>query len=180
MLEKTLESCLDSKEIKPVNPKGNQPWIFIGKTDAEAEAPTLWSPDVKSWFIGKDFDAGKEWGQEEKRVTGWNGWMASSTQWIWVWTNSRRWWRTGKPAILLPTGSQRVGHDLATEQQKRPGAYTLVEMKQKTAFSHIYHERDVHETYCFHCLESEHVFETVTMQYWCLRSNSHIYLFRLI
>ena len=69
-LEKTLESPLDCKEIKPVNPKGNQPWIFIGRTDAEAEAPILWPPDAKSQLIGKDPDAGKDWGQEEvKRVT---------------------------------------------------------------------------------------------------------------
>ena len=60
MLEKTLESPLDSKEIKPVNPKGNQPWIFTGMTDAEAEVPILWPPDVKSQFIGKDHDAGKD------------------------------------------------------------------------------------------------------------------------
>ena len=66
VLEKTLESPLDCKEIKPVNPKGNQPWIFIGKTDAGAEAPILWPPDVKSWLIGKDPDAGKDWRQEEK------------------------------------------------------------------------------------------------------------------
>ena len=66
VLEKTLESPLDSKEIKPVNPKGNQPWIFIGKTDAEAEAPILWLPDVKSWLIGKDPDAGKDWRQNKK------------------------------------------------------------------------------------------------------------------
>ena len=66
VLEKTLESPLDSKEIKPVNPKGNQPWIFIGRTDAEAEAPVLCLPDEKSQFIGKDPDAGKDWGQEEK------------------------------------------------------------------------------------------------------------------
>ena len=64
MLEKTLESPLDSKEIKPVNPKGDQPWIFIGRTDAEA--PNLWPPDVKSQLTGKDPDAGKDWGQEEK------------------------------------------------------------------------------------------------------------------
>ena len=69
MLEKTLESPLDSKEIKSVNPKGNQPWIFTGRTDAEAEAPILWSPDAKSWLTGKDPDAGKDWGQEEKRAT---------------------------------------------------------------------------------------------------------------
>ena len=69
MLEKTLESPLDSKDIKPVNPKGNQHWIFIERTDAEAEAPILWPPYMKSWLIGKDPDAGKDWGQETKGVT---------------------------------------------------------------------------------------------------------------
>ena len=64
-----LENSLDFKEIKPVNPKGNQSWIFIRRTDAEAEAPILWSPDVKSWLIRKDPDAGKDWGQEEKGTT---------------------------------------------------------------------------------------------------------------
>ena len=68
VLEKTPESPLDSWEIKPVNPKGSQPWIFIGRTVAEAEAPTLWPPDEKSWFIGKDPDAGKDLKQNEKRV----------------------------------------------------------------------------------------------------------------
>ena len=63
---KTLESPLDSKDIKPVNPKGNWPWIFIGRIDAEAEAPILWPPDVKNWFIGKDPDAGKDWRQERR------------------------------------------------------------------------------------------------------------------
>ena len=67
MLENTLESPLHCKEIKPVNPKGNQPWIFIGKTDAEAESPTLWQSEVKNWLIGKDPDAGEDWRQEEKR-----------------------------------------------------------------------------------------------------------------
>ena len=66
VLEKTLEGPLDCKEIKPVNPKGNQPWIFIGRTDAEAEAPILWQPDAKSWLIGKDPDAGKDWKLKEK------------------------------------------------------------------------------------------------------------------
>ena len=69
MLEKTLESLLDRKEIKPVNPKGNKPWIFIGMTDAEAEAPILWPLDAKSWLIGKDPDAGKDRRQKEKRAT---------------------------------------------------------------------------------------------------------------
>ena len=69
MLEKTLESPLDCKEIQPVNPKGNQSWIFIGRTDAEAEAPILWPPDAKSQLIGKDLDAGIDWRQEEKGMT---------------------------------------------------------------------------------------------------------------
>ena len=66
VLEKTLESPLDCKEIQPVPPKGNQSWVFIGRTDVEAETPVLWPPDVKSWLIGKDSDAGKDLGQEEK------------------------------------------------------------------------------------------------------------------
>ena len=69
MLEKTLESPSDCKEIKLVNPKGNQPWIFNGRTDAETETPIFWPPDVKSWLIGKDPDVGKDWGQEEKGMT---------------------------------------------------------------------------------------------------------------
>ena len=67
VLEKTLESPLDYKEIKPVNLKGNQPWILIGRTDAEAEGPVLWPPNVKNWLIGKDPEAGKDWRQKEKR-----------------------------------------------------------------------------------------------------------------
>ena len=69
VLEKTLESPLDYKEIKPVNPNGNQSWIFIGRTDPEAEAPILRLSDAKSWLIGKVPDAGKDWGQEEKEAT---------------------------------------------------------------------------------------------------------------
>ena len=80
LLEKTLESPLDSKEIKPSNPKENQPWIFMWRIDAEAEAPKLWSADVKSQLTKKDPDAGKNWRQEEKRVTEDDSWMASLTQ----------------------------------------------------------------------------------------------------
>ena len=69
VLEKTLESPLDCREIQPVNPKENQSWIFIRRTDAEAETPILWLPDVNNWLIGKDPDAGKDWGQEEKGMT---------------------------------------------------------------------------------------------------------------
>ena len=69
VLKKSLESSLNNKEIKPVNPKGNQPWIFTGRTDTEAEAPIIWSPDAKNWLIGKDPDAGKDLRQEEKGTT---------------------------------------------------------------------------------------------------------------
>ena len=69
VLEKTLESPLECKEIQPVHPKGDNSWVFIGRTDVETEAPILWSPDVKSWLIWKDPDAGKDWGQEEKGMT---------------------------------------------------------------------------------------------------------------
>ena len=80
VLEKTLDSPLDCKEIQPVHPKGNQSWILIGRTDAEAETPILWPPDAKSWLIGKDPDAGKDWRQEEKGMTedeivGWHYWL---------------------------------------------------------------------------------------------------------
>ena len=75
VLEKTLESPLDCKEIQPVNPKGNQSWIFIGRTDAEAETPILWLPDAKNWLTGKDPDAGKDWRQEEKGMVGWDRWL---------------------------------------------------------------------------------------------------------
>ena len=80
VLEKTLENLLDCKEIKPLNPKGNQSWIFIGMTDAEAETPILWPPHAKSWLIGKDSDAGRDWGQEAKGTTedemaGWHHWL---------------------------------------------------------------------------------------------------------
>ena len=126
VLKKTLESPLNSKEIKPVNPKGNQPWIFIGRTLAEAEALILWPPDEKNWLIGKDPDVGKDWRQKEKGGNrGWDGWMASSTQWVWIWTNSRRLWRTGEPGLLQSVGLQTVGNDLATEQQKQHGSKLL-------------------------------------------------------
>ena len=77
VLGKTLESSLDCKEIQPVHPKGDQSWVFIGRTDADAETPILWPPHVKSWFIGKDPDAGRDWGQEEKgtpedEIAGWH------------------------------------------------------------------------------------------------------------
>ena len=113
VLDKTLlKSLLDCKEIKPVN----QSWIFIGRTDVKTEAPILWPPDAKNWLIRKDPDAGKDWKQEEKgTIEGWDSWMASPTWWTWVWASSGSWWWTGRPGVLQFMGSQRVGHDWATE-----------------------------------------------------------------
>ena len=114
VLEKTLESPLKCK-IKPVNPKGNQSWIFIGRTDAEAEIPILWSPDVKNLLTEKDPDAGKDWRQEEEGMTGWDVWMPSPTQWTWVRVNPGCWWWTGRPGMLQSKGSQRVRFYWAAE-----------------------------------------------------------------
>ena len=116
VLEKTLESPLDFKEIQPVHPKGNQSWLFIGRTDAKAETPVLWPPGAKNWLFGKDTDAGKDWRREEEMIEdGWDGWIASLTQWTWVWVSSRSWWWTERPGMLQSTGLQRVRHDWATE-----------------------------------------------------------------
>ena len=111
VLEKALESPLDSKEIQPVHPKGDQSWIFIGRTDAEAETPILWTPDVKSWLLGKDPDAGKDWRREEKGMT-------EDEMVEWVWVNSGREWTTEEMGVLQSMGSRRVGHDLATQKQQ--------------------------------------------------------------
>ena len=115
VLEKTLESPLDCKEIQPVHPKVDQSWVFIGRTDAEAETPILWPPDVKSWLIGKDPDAGKVKAGGEGDDRGWDGWMASLTRWTWVWVNSGRQWWTGWPGVLWFMGLQRVGHYWVTK-----------------------------------------------------------------
>ena len=118
VLEKTLESPLDSKEVKRINLKGNQPWIFIGRTYAKVDAPIFWPPDAKShhwkkpWW-GERLRAGEEGGNR-----GWDGWMASLTQWTCVWANSGRSWRTGKRGMLQSMGSQSVRHNLVTEQQQ--------------------------------------------------------------
>ena len=115
VLEKTLESPLDCKEIQPVYPKRNQSWIFIGRTDVEVEAPILWPPDAKNWLIWKDPDARKDWRQEKKGQQRINDWMASPTRWTWVWLSSQSWWQTGKPGILQFMESQKVRHDWITE-----------------------------------------------------------------
>ena len=115
VLEKTLESPLYYKEIQPVHPKGNQSWVFIGRTDVEAETPILWPPDAEltHWkrpWCWEGLGAG---GEGDDR--GWDGWMASPTQWTWVWVVFRSWRWTGRPGMLQFMESQRVRHDWATE-----------------------------------------------------------------
>ena len=129
MLDMTLESPLDCKEIKPVHPKGDQSWVFIGRTDVDAETPMLWPPDGKNRLIVKDPDAGNDWRGEEKGMAEDEiSWMASLTQWTWIWVNSGSWWWTGKPGMLQCTGSQRVGHDWVTE-------LTELSLRKRTPFS---------------------------------------------
>ena len=116
VLEKTLESPLDCKEIQPVHPKGNQSWILTGRTDAEAKTPRLWPPDANNlahWKRPWCWERLKVGGEGDNR--GWDGWMASLTRWTWVWASSETWWWTGRPGMQLTMGSQRVGHGWVTE-----------------------------------------------------------------
>ena len=117
VLEKTLESPWDCKEIQPVHSEGDQSWVFFGRNDAKAETPVLWPPHAKSWLIGKDSDAGRAWGQEEKGTTEdkMAGWHHRLYGHEFEWVNSGSWWWTGRPGMLRFMGSQRVGHDWATE-----------------------------------------------------------------
>ena len=118
VLEKILENPLDSKEIQPVYPKGNQSWIFIGRTDAEAETPNTlatWCEELTWTWCWERLKTG---GEGDDR--GWDGWLASPTQWTWVWVNSGSWWWTGRPGVLQSMGLWRVGHNWVTELKTHP------------------------------------------------------------
>ena len=129
VLENTLENPLDCKEIKLINPKGNQSWIFTGRTDVEAETPILWPPDANKelthWkrpWCWVRLKAGEEDGR------GQDGWMASLTYWTWVWASSRSWW-TGNSDVPQSMGSQRVRHNWATELNWSISSLTMFKIK---------------------------------------------------
>ena len=107
---------MDCKEIQPVYTKGDQSWVFTGRTDVEAETPIFRPLDVKNWLILKRpwcWERLSAGGKGDSR--GWDGWMASPTQWTWVWVNSGSWWWTGRPGVLWFMGLQGVGHDWVNE-----------------------------------------------------------------
>ena len=150
VLEKTYESPLDSKEVKLVNPKGNQPWIFIGRTDAEM--PILWPPDVKSRLTGKDPDAGKDWRHEkgmiESEMVGWCHWL-----------NGHEFEQTpgdsegqGIVACCSPLG-HRVRHNWVTEQQQKPRNvyWVIVSVQRRTAYRWVVREDLVGLVYALAC-----------------------------
>ena len=115
VLEKTLESPLDCKEIQPLHPKGKQSWIFIGKTGWSWNSNTLatWCEETAQWKRPWCWERLKGGGERDDR--GWDGWIASLTWWTWVWVGSRSWWQTRKPGAVQSMGLQRVGYDRVTD-----------------------------------------------------------------
>ena len=132
------ESPLDCKEMQPVHPKGNQSWIFIGRTDAQAETPILAPPDTKNWLIGNDPDAGKDRRQEEKETTEVE--MVGRHHWLngHEWASSESWWWTGKPGVLQSMRLQRVGCNWATELN---WSGKTLQLFTKIYFSFLWHSR---------------------------------------
>ena len=139
VLEKTLESPLDSKEIKPVSLKGDQPWIVIGMTNAEAEAPILWPPDGKSWLIGQD-----PWCWERLRAVGeggnrgWDGWMASSIQWTWIWANPERYEGQESLACCSPWGCKEL--DMSEQLNWTTSYYRAYRLVENVDINQIFTE----------------------------------------
>ena len=129
VLEKTPENPLDCKEIQLVHPKGDQSWVFIGRTDVEAKFQHVatWCEELtrlKRPWCWERLRAGGEWDDR-----GWDGWIASPTQWTWVWVNSRSWWWTGRSGVLWFMGSQGVGHDWVTELNWTVPQYKIESLK---------------------------------------------------
>ena len=146
VLEKTLESPSDCKEIQPVDSEGGQPWDSFRRNDAKAATPVFWPPHENNWLTGKDSDDWRDWRQREGDNRRWDGWMVSLTQWTWVWVVSGRWWWTGRAGALRLMGSQRVGQDWASElnmYRKRGGPLGLFctywESKLHSCFTKHHH-----------------------------------------
>ena len=124
VLEKTLESLLDCKEIQSVHPKGYQSWVFIGRTDVEAATPNILATRCKElthWKRPWCWERLRAGGEGDERV--WDGWMASLTQWTWVWVDYRSWWWTGRPGMLRLIGRQRVGVWLSNWTELKPSDF---------------------------------------------------------
>jgi len=138
VLKKTLGSLLDCKEIQPVHSKGDQSWVFFGRTDAKAETPNTLATsceELTHWkrlWCWEGLGAG---GEGDDR--GWDGWMASPTRWTWVWVNSRSWWWTGRTRMLQFMGSRRVGHDWVTELNWTELIPMVVTLKRKKSCVYI-------------------------------------------
>ena len=135
-----LQSPLDSEEIQPVHPKGDQSWVFTGRTDAGWNSNTLatWCEELTHLKRPWCWEGLKAGGEGDNR--GWDGWMASPIQWTWVWVNSRSWWWTGKPGVLQSMGSQRVGDDwvnwteLNWKKYKNPTMWSGISQTRKTTY----------------------------------------------
>ena len=164
VLEKTLENPLDCRKIKSVNSKGNQPWIFIGRTDAEApNTLAIWCEELTLWKRPWCWERLKARGRGDNR--GWDGWMASSTQWTWVWASYGRWWRTGKFSVLqsLRTQSQTRLSDRTLLNQTQTESWleknqirsSVTRIKAKTGLgSSQFHVSVIHTSYV-HCTSNK-------------------------
>ena len=153
----------ESLGLQGNHPKGDQSWVFIGRTDVEAETPTLWPPDAKTWLIWKDPDTGKDWGQEEKGRQRMRWLDGITDSMVWVWVDSRIWWWTGRPGMLQSMGSQWVGHDWRTELNwtDSPWSCKASDMSEKP-FTHL----------LFTCLRTFHSHDTShTFQHQHLRES---------
>ena len=178
MLERTLWSLLDCKGIKPVNPKGNKPWIFIGKTDAEAETPILWPPDVKYWFIRKDPDAGKDRSPEEKGMT--KDEMDMSLSKLWEMVKDR------KHGVVQSMALQIVEDDWAAKQQQMLIYYSVypkalknfvkstlwwtLYMKQQIYWDLLLRKRFILKYYCSSTTSPKNSSGDVQRDYCCFRA----------